>query len=166
MDFSFLSDTVGKKIRLERGGPDKLEGTLLAIMPDALAIETQNEGIVYVHGYHVKTLSETVVQEIEMPSATTPEGVVEPEEPRAPLIEAENFADVLTKLTHQMVRVNHGGPNSLQGVLIRCFPEAITILHEMKDYVHYPIHHIKSVTWIYQKRERAKDQGGKESRGK
>jgi spore coat protein B len=151
MDFGFLSESIGKLVRLERGGPDKLEGTLRSIMPDYLAVETKKEGVVYVQANHIKTISEHVVTEVQMsaPEVTDSNAPVLIE-PQLPLVEAENFIDLLNKLKNRLVRINHGGPNSLQGVLIDNHPDAITILHDMKDYVHYPIFHIKSIMWIYQ----------------
>lgn len=151
MDFSFLSESVGKSVQLERGGPDKLQGTLRSIMSDCLAVETKNDGVVYVQSQHIKTISEHVVTEVQM-TRTQPVDANAPvvEELHPPLVEADNFNDLLQKLNHRLVRVNHGGPNSLQGVLIGIHPDVVTVLHDMKDYVHYPIYHIKSIMWIYQ----------------
>jgi spore coat protein B len=75
-------------------------------------------------------------------------------------------------LKHRLVRINHGGPNALQGVLIELRPGVVTILHDMKDYVHYATYHIKSITWILHKTERPAGEaageraGRKEGRGK
>lgn len=154
MDFSFMSDLIGKSVRLERGGPDKVEGKLLAIMTDVLAIQTQKEGIVYVNGDHVKTISESVIPEIQIvKSAPVNTCLPVPEEEVPPLVEAQNFRNLLSQLRHKLIRVNQGGPNSLLGVLIDVKPnfesaEMITLLHDMKDYVHFPIYHVRSVTWI------------------
>jgi ribosome maturation factor RimP len=177
MNFDFMSESIGKTVRLERGGPDKLVGKLVAIMPDAIALETQNEGVVYVNSRHVKTISESVIPEVQISTAAPVDGAypVLEEEEQPPLLEAENFQDLLGKLKHRLIRINHGGPNSLQGVLIEIRPEAVTILHEMKDYVHYPVYHIKSVTWILnppenkeqdQKNNEAKDNGKEKSNDK
>lgn len=169
MDFSFMSESIGKTVRLERGGPDKLVGKLVAIMPDAIALETQNEGVVYVHSRHIKTISESVIPELQMSTAAPVDAAypVLEEEEQPPLLEAENFQDLLTKLKHRLVRINHGGPNALQGVLIEIRPDAVTILHEMKDYVHYPIYHIRSVTWILNtNKNKEQDKSENQSEGK
>ncbi|WP_029420857.1 hypothetical protein [Alicyclobacillus macrosporangiidus] len=158
MDFSFMEDAIGKTIQLERDGPDKLVGKLAAIMGDCLALETAEHGVVYVNGQHIKTISESVIPEVQQ-AADVP--VLEEEYP--PLVEADDFEDLLGKLRHRLIRINHGGPNALQGVLIELRPGVVTILHDMKDYVHYPTYHIRSVTWILnQKRERADGDASRE----
>ncbi|MCL6637677.1 MAG: hypothetical protein K6T26_06995 [Alicyclobacillus sp.] len=165
MDFSFMQDSIGKTVQLERGGPDRLVGKLVAIMPDCIALETPHEGVVYVHSRHIKTLSEPVIPEVQMvrPAVADTNAPV-PVEEHPPLIEATNFEDLLSKLKHRLVRINHGGPNALQGVLIELRPGVVTILHEMRDYVHYPVYHIKSITWILNQREK-RDPGSGEAAG-
>lgn len=149
MDFGFMSDSIGKTVRLERGGPDELTGKLLGIMPDAITLETNKHGIVYVQSQHVKTISEAVIPEVQLSSIIPADGYdLAPVESQLPRVYADDFRDLLSKLMHRLIRINHGGPNALQGVLIDVRPEAVTIVHDMKDYVHYPIFHIKSITWI------------------
>ncbi|MCL6598230.1 MAG: hypothetical protein K6T81_05755 [Alicyclobacillus macrosporangiidus] len=156
MDFSFMQDSIGKTIQLERGGPDRLIGKLVAIMEDCIALETAEEGVVYVNGHHIKTISEPVIPEVQVARSAAEENELPAVEEHPPLVEAANFEDLLGKLRHRLVRVNHGGPNALQGILIELRPGVVTILHEMKDYVHYPTYHIRSVTWILnQRRDRA-----------
>ncbi|MCL6598237.1 MAG: hypothetical protein K6T81_05790 [Alicyclobacillus macrosporangiidus] len=163
MDFSFMEDAIGKTIQLERDGPDKLVGKLAAIMGDCIALETAEHDVVYVNGQHIKTISESVIPEVQVVRSAADTDVPPVEEERPPLLEATDFEDLLGKLRHRLVRVNHGGPNALQGVLIELRPGVVTILHDMKDYVHYPTYHIRSVTWILnQKRERADGDASRE----
>ncbi len=159
MDLSFLSESIGKFVCLERGGPDKLEGILRSIMADCLAVETKDEGVTYVQVQHIKTISEPIVTEIQL-TRNEPTDLYAPvlEKAQPPLLEATDFNDLLQKMSHRLVRVNHGGPNSLQGVLMDIRPDVITILHDMKDCVHYPIYHIKSIMWVYKTRDKQTDQ--------
>jgi hypothetical protein len=167
MDLSFLQDSIGETIQLERGGPDRLVGKLVAVMPDCIALETPDEGVVYVHSWHIKTISESVIPEVQMArsDAIDPKESSLGEEEHPPLIEAENFEDLLSKLKHRLIRINHGGPNALQGVLIDLRPGVVTLLHEMRDYVHYPIHHIRSVTWILNKNKRERPNDSSDTSG-
>jgi spore coat protein B len=91
MDLSFLESSIGKTIMLERGGPDRLVGKLVAIMKDCIAVETPDEGVVYVNAAHIKTISESVIPEVQVtrPSPDPDAPVIEEEHP--PLIEAEDF---------------------------------------------------------------------------
>jgi spore coat protein B len=144
MDFSFLVNSIGKKVQVERGGPDKLEGKLVFIRPEFLILETEQNGYVYVQSKHIKTVSEPVIPEIQMQANTE-----EKNTNILPMVEAEDFVELLRKLRHRLIRVNHGGPNVIQGVLIEVGDESVTILHQMKDFVYYPIYHIRSVTCIF-----------------
>ncbi len=146
LDLSFLNNSIGKTIRLERGGPDKLIGKLVAIMNDALVVETKHDGIIYVNSQHIKAISEPVVPELQTVGTAGLSPVSDEE--KSPFVQATDLRDLFAKLRHRLVRINHGGPNALQGVLIDIRPDVVTILHEMLDYVHFPIYHIKSVTWI------------------
>ncbi|MCL6625871.1 hypothetical protein [Alicyclobacillus shizuokensis] len=166
MDLSFLEDSIGKTIQLERGGPERIVGKLAAIMADYIAVDTPEEGVVYVNARHIKTISEPVIPQMQADRpAVDPDGqVIEEESP--PLIEASDFDDLLAQLKHRLVRINHGGPNSVQGVLIELRPGVVTLLHDMQAYVHYPTYHIRSVTWIVQKPERADSRASGERPGR
>jgi spore coat protein B len=162
MDFSFLVNSIGKKVQVERGGPDKLEGKLAFIRPDFLTLETEQNGYVYVQSQHIKTVSEPVIPEVQANSSE----VEEKKTTILPMVEADNFVDLLRKLRHRLIRVNHGGPNVIQGVLIEVGEESVTILHQMKDFVYYPIFHIRSVTCIFnnQQNEKKNDKQSNESK--
>lgn len=154
MDFGFMSNSVGKLIQVERGGPDKIKGKLLGIKGDHLAVETEN-GVVYVHTPHVKTISEPIVVEKQAENAE-PAAV-----PAAPpvVLEADDFTSLIGQMEHKYVKINQGGPNALEGVVLLQREGVVTIVHKMKDYVHYPIYHIKTITWIANamKQEEKKD---------
>ncbi|BCJ88329.1 DUF2642 domain-containing protein [Effusibacillus dendaii] len=141
MDFRFLEKSCGKMIQIERGGPDQLEGKLLEIRPDHLCIETQ-DGVMYVNSNHIKTISEPILMEI------TNQGTETEDSKPLVLVEAENFHQLLKNLQHKLVKINQAGPNSLEGVLMSIRDDSVTIVHKMKDYVHYPLFHIKTITWI------------------
>lgn len=164
MNLNFLSESIGRTVRLERGGPDKVVGKLLVISSDYLAVETERDKtVVYVNAQHIKTISEPIVPEVQMTRTTTEPELPEPLVEQPPLIEADNFRGILSKLETRMVRVNHGGPNALQGALMKSSPEYITILHDMKDYVHYPIYHVRSITWILNTQDSPQGEGNKSS---
>ncbi|TCP59182.1 hypothetical protein EV586_101398 [Tumebacillus sp. BK434] len=143
MDFSFLNDSVGKWIQVERGGPDKIKGKLLGIKSDFIMVETE-KGVAYVHTPHVKTISEPIVVEQRAENSVQPEVAVTP----PVVLESDDFATLIGLLEHKYVQINQGGPNALDGVVLLQREGAVTIVHKMEDYVHYPIYHIKSITWI------------------
>lgn len=136
MDFSFLKDSCGKQIQVERGGPDKLEGILRHVQGDYMAVQTK-DGLLYLNCNHIKSITEALVS-----------GSGGEEWEAVECIQADNFYDLMESLNHRLVKINHGGPNALQGVLIECRPEAVTIVHQMKEYVHFPTYHIKSISVV------------------
>lgn len=142
MSFEYLGNAIGKQIQIERGGPDKLQGKLLAVKDDHMIVHTEN-GIVYVNNQHVKTISEPILNEVQ--EVVVDENLVVPE---PIVVEAVDFRNLLSQLTHKLVKINQGGPNSLEGVLLTVRDDAVTIVHKMKDYVHYPLYHIKTITWV------------------
>ncbi|UOF89659.1 hypothetical protein LSG31_17500 [Fodinisporobacter ferrooxydans] len=162
MDFSFLNNSIGKMVQIERGGPNKIVGKLLKIQGDFLTLEKENGEITYVYTLHVKTLAEPIMEEIQMTQVPAPVYNPNPPytpvpiEPQPPIIEAASFVELLTNLQNRLVRVNQGG-EALDGVVtdIRSVAgsESVTLIHAMKDFVHMPIQHIKSVTVLYQKQE-------------
>ncbi|GIM45199.1 hypothetical protein DNHGIG_07480 [Collibacillus ludicampi] len=154
MDFSFLVNSIGKKVQVERGGPDKLEGKLVFIRPEFLILETEQNGYVYVQSRHIKTVSEPVIPEIQANQVNMEEKNMN----ILPMVEAEDFTELLRKLRHRLIRVNHGGPNVIQGVLIEVGDGSVTILHQMKDFVYYPIYHIRSVTCIFNNQNEKKNE--------
>ncbi|PWK14890.1 DUF2642 domain-containing protein [Tumebacillus permanentifrigoris] len=143
MSFDYLKNSVGKLIQVERGGPDKLQGKLLAVKGDHLIVETA-DGIVYVNNQHIKTISEPILVEVVQNDCAEedPEGVL------PAIIDAVDLCDLLEQLTHKLVKINQNGPNALEGVLLTVHEDAVTIVHNMKDYVHYPLYHIKTITWV------------------
>lgn len=143
MNFEYLCDAVGKMIQIERGGPDKLQGRLLAVKVDHLIVETA-DSIVYVSSRHIKTVSEPILTEMIIDDP----GDGQEDAPLPIIIDTENLRDLLTKLTHKLVKINQNSPNALEGVLLTVREDAVTILHKMQDYVHYPLLHIKTIIWV------------------
>lgn len=149
MSFEFLRGSIGKKIQLERGGPDKVIGILDGIHSDYLVLRTEKQGVLYCVLQHLKSVTEAIIPVLETEQSDT-----EKDDtlctPDIPVIEADNFHSLLEKMNYCLIRVNLGGPNAIQGVLIDVSPDSITLIHEMKDFVHYPIYHIRSISRIYQ----------------
>jgi spore coat protein B len=154
MDFRFLNDSIGKMLNFERNGPEKITGKLLDINSDFLVVMSENEEILYVNCNHIKSLSEAVINEVQMTSNASRDPYASaPPEP--PILEALDFADLLAQMKHRQIRINHG-PHAAQGVLIEIRPDSITMLHNGNDFVHYPTYHIKSVTVIYKTAQNTK----------
>lgn len=144
----FLKHSIGKMIQVERGGPDKINGKLVAIGNDFITVETQQDGYIYLQTRHMKSISEPIVDETE-----AKQNVIVEENHIPPMIEADDFSQLLNQLKHRLIRINHAGPNVIQGVLIDTGDESITLLHQMKELVYFPTYHIRSVSCIFKSQD-------------
>ncbi|MCL6598238.1 MAG: hypothetical protein K6T81_05795 [Alicyclobacillus macrosporangiidus] len=152
MDLSFLSDWVGKNIQLERGGPDELSGTLVAVGRDFITVRTDSGRVVSVKVEHIQTLAMAVKEDVP----GVPE--VELAEYSVPALEANDFRDLLSKCYLKLVQVNAGGPNKLVGVVIDQGDDWIKVVHGTTEFVTFPIQHIKSVSLVVPDPEPASSQ--------
>ncbi|MCA0755441.1 hypothetical protein KP806_10295 [Paenibacillus sp. N4] len=57
IDPNFVEGLVGKCVKINRGGPESLEGKLLAVKSDFYVLKTR-KGIVYINADHVKSITE------------------------------------------------------------------------------------------------------------
>ncbi len=73
-DHNFLQSLIGKNVKINRGGPDSIQGKLLAVKSDFLVLST-NEGVVYVASSHVKSITEMERQ--QKATATKPDAVIQ-----------------------------------------------------------------------------------------
>lgn len=159
MDFRFLSDSIGKVVQLERGGPDKLVGELVDVRCDYLVLRTKEHGIQYCASWHIKTITEPIVSRIDSQCDSDDE---DRDAMAIPILEAENFRELLEKMESNLVQINHSGPNMLKGVLYSADRDYdwITLIHDMKEYVYFPIFHIRSISQIYEMGQEKKHEKG------
>lgn len=145
MNFSFLKKSIGRTVQLERGGPDKVIGELVAIHSDYIVLRNQEHGVLYCATQHIKSVSMPILEELALDQTESSEDI----STKIPTLEEEDFNTLLQQLKHSLIKVNHSGPNTLKGVLIDINEDAITVVHDMKDYVHFPIFHIRTVSRVY-----------------
>lgn len=145
MNFEFLSTSIGTPIQLERGGPDKVVGELVDVRSDHIVLRNDQHGVLYCASEHVKTITHPILPVLESEDS---EESGEWEQ-AIPVVEADDIVDLLSKLRHAFIQVNTGGPNALKGVLMEVRPDSVTLMNEMKEFVHYSIHHIRSISRIY-----------------
>ncbi|WAH36267.1 hypothetical protein [Alicyclobacillus dauci] len=146
MSFEFLEGSIGRTVQLERGGPDKVVGALEGMGRDYLVLRTEQHGVLYCVMHHIKTVSEPVTPVIKSEREEDERDYYS----EIPVIEAETFHDLLKRMKHCLIQVNHGGPNAIKGVLMKVGHDSITLVHDMKEFVHYPLYHIRSVSRIYE----------------
>jgi hypothetical protein len=97
-----------KVIQVDRGGPESRIGKFLDAGEDYIALLTEDDGVVYYYTHHIKSFTENTKEQLEF-------GVEVPED--FEFKKAENFKDLLKSLEYHWVKINRGGPQTVEGVL-------------------------------------------------
>lgn len=146
MAYDFLT-LLGTEVRLDRGGHESRQGTVVAGGSDYVVIYNEKDGLIYYNTGHIKSITQntknvSVYQEVEG------EGL-----PGLKIIEADNFAGLLKNMKNLWCQVNRGGHESVQGVIADSSDEYITLVvnHELVTIFNY---HIKSVSYGVKKEQK------------
>ncbi|MFC4810781.1 hypothetical protein [Paenibacillus sp. GCM10023250] len=150
---NFLSNQVGMNVRINRGGPESLQGKLLGVQSGYLVLKASG-GLVYVNTTHVKSVT-------DLPGGT--KGSHGSRGGSRPYIMAGSFVGVLRALRQKFVQINWGGPEKIEGFISDVGNNAL-LLVVGPELVQVPLQHIKTVktAGIYASRG---SQGSKGSSG-
>lgn len=153
------SNLVGKKVRINRGGPDSVEGILYAVESNYLIVLAK-DGIVYIKTAHVKSI--TVSLDGKGKSGGTSAGRTSGRShgTTRPIIVEYNFHGVLNKLKHQQVQINRGGPEKIEGLLVDVTSDTVLIIVK-NELVRVLLSHIKSLTVPWKSSKNASQSSGK-----
>lgn len=143
---------IGKTVTVYRGGPESKQGTLLDVNNDHIVLLTEDDGVVFYHIHHIKSIrvqmknEETAVTEAtdETPEEMTEEAVEEPIS-QISYVNAQNFDDLFHHLTHTWVSINRGGPEAVEGILVQGSGNYYTIVNQ-DEIIRMNFDHIKSVS--------------------
>lgn len=129
---NFLNNQVGMKVRINRGGPESLEGTLLGVQSGYLVLKAPG-GLAYVNTSHVKSVT-------DLPGTGGSQG----SRGTRQYIMANSFVGVLRALTQKFVQINWGGPEKIEGFISQVGNESL-LLVVGPELVQIPLYHIKTV---------------------
>lgn len=139
MNKEWLTNLVGKVLKVDRGGPESRTGLLLGVYDDHLAILTEQEGVIYYKIDHIKSITENVKKglqfQLEIPEDFT-------------FKTAATFKGLLGNLTNQWVNINRGGPEKIEGVLHDTNDEyefVTLVLNE--EVIRLAMFHIRSISY-------------------
>jgi len=132
------SGLAGVEVRVNRGGPESVTGTLVAVMNDVLAVKPPTGPVIYFNLEHVKSV--------------TPLANADRKRTRAGLASAVfppwlTFRQVLSMLSHRYVQINRGGPEKVEGVIAGVTDNTVTLVSG-KEVVRIAIHHIRTVNLL------------------
>jgi spore coat protein B len=162
-NFSDLaSNFKNQMVRINRGGPEAKIGTLLEVKGDFLILFTNENGLIFYNKHHIKSLS-AVIEKTE-DTAATGEGT-EANKPSTEAkaedsteqntqqidslmtiyanIAADNFNDLLKNVKYTWVKLNQGGPESVEGLLVDINEEQL-LLAVNNNILRIPIYHLKN----------------------
>ncbi|WP_434752713.1 DUF6897 domain-containing protein [Paenibacillus amylolyticus] len=125
---------VGREVKINRGGPDAMQGTLMDVRWDYMAVDCK-EGIVYVSDAHVKSITDTG----RSGGAKGPMGNPIP---------ANTFLGVMQALRFRPVQINRGGPEKVEGILADANQNQLILTLKNQEIIRIPLQHVKSVSLV------------------
>jgi hypothetical protein len=126
-----------KVIKVDRGGPESRIGKLLDAGDDYFAVLTEDDGVVYYHTQHIKSFTENRNMQLEFDVKVPKDFEFK---------KAENFKELLQSLSYLWVRINRGGPDMVEGILIEVKDDFVYIITN-NEVVRITIFHIKNVSY-------------------
>lgn len=137
-DHNFLQTMVGKNAKINRGGPESLQGKLHSVKSDYLVLVT-SEGVVYVATSHVKSVTEAGAGNTSSGSKGNRSG-----SGSTAVINASNFNGIIRALNQTFVQLNSGGPEKVEGFIAQAGNNSI-LLVSGKEAMQIQNYHIKSI---------------------
>ncbi|MGQ8870690.1 DUF6897 domain-containing protein [Paenibacillus sp. TSA_86.1] len=125
---------VGREVKINRGGPDAMQGTLMDVRWDYMAVDCK-EGIVYVSDSHVKSITDTGRSGGARGSMGNP-------------IPANTFLGVMQALRFRPVQINRGGPEKVEGILADANQNQLILTLKNQEIIRIPLQHVKSVSLV------------------
>lgn len=126
---------LGREIKINRGGPDSVTGTLMDVRWDYMAVSCK-EGIVYINENHVKSITET-----GRSGGNRAAALGNP-------IPSNTFLGVMQALRFRRVQINRGGPEKVEGILADANQNQLILTLKNQEIVRIPLQHVKSVSIV------------------
>ncbi|WP_391208187.1 hypothetical protein [Psychrobacillus sp. L4] len=152
MNKKMILSLVDRVIKVDRGGPESRVGMLLSAADDHFTLLTEDDGIVFYNTQHIKSLTYNTKNQVEF-------GIKIPE--RFEFIKADDFRGILEKLTLRWVKINRGGPETLEGVMDVVTDDFVTIVAN-EEIIRVSLFHIRNISYGV-KLEKTKETENKKS---
>lgn len=150
MNKKMILSLVDKVVKVDRGGPESRVGMLLSAADDHFTLLSENDGIIYYNTQHIKSLTYNSKNQVEF-NLEIPKDFE--------YIQAEDFRGVLECLSLQWVKINRGGPETLEGVMDVVTDDYVTIVAN-EEIIRVALFHIRNISYGV-KIEKTKDDKGK-----
>ncbi|MEH7308977.1 hypothetical protein, partial [Neobacillus drentensis] len=126
-----------KVIKVNRGGPESRIGKLLDASYDFITVLTEDDGVVYYNTHNIKSFTENLKEPFKF-DVDVPKDFE--------FKKANNFKDLLKSLEYCWVKINRGGPETVEGVLCEVKNDFVYVVNNA-DIVRIAIVHIKNVSY-------------------
>ena len=136
MNKEMILSLVNKVIKIDRGGPESRVGKLMAAEEDHITLLTEDEGIIYYRNHHIKSITGNAKDEVKL-DIEIPEDFE--------FVKAKDFKGVLKDLRYHWIKVNRGGPETLEGVLDDVCDDFITIISN-EEIIRLSMFHIRNIS--------------------
>ncbi|WP_342515095.1 hypothetical protein MKY34_10420 [Sporosarcina sp. FSL K6-1522] len=137
MNQEMILSLVDRVVKVDRGGPESRVGKLLAAAEDHFTLLTEDDGVIYYNTHHIKSLTVNAKNEPQLNFDI----------PRSfDYIKAENFRSVVEKLRYRWVKINRGGPETLEGVMDVVNDDFITIVSN-EEIVNLSMFHVRNISY-------------------
>ena len=110
---------------------------LLAVEDDHIALLTENDGVVYYVTHHIKSITDNAKQGLEF-NIEVPENFE--------FLRANNCKNLLRKLKFRWVKINRGGPRTLEGILNDANDDFVTIV-SCEEIIRLSMFHIRNISY-------------------
>ena len=141
-----LHSLVNSTIKVDRGGPESRVGKLLAAEEDHITVLTAEDGVIYYYTHHIKSLTVNAKNEVQL-DLQVPEDFV--------FIQAKDYKSVLKALQYKWVKINRGGPETLEGIMDEVHDDFITIVLN-EEVIRISMFHMRNISYGV-KIEKSKD---------
>ncbi len=136
MNKELFSVFVGKGVRIGRGGHESKEGLLLGAYGTHIALFTEAEGVIYFSYSHLKSVTSFAKGKLNYNEMYN----------KIDILPNESFVDLLNSQVRQWVKINRGGHDKVEGILLDANNDYVEISFN-DELVYIATYHIKSVSF-------------------
>ncbi|WP_282936448.1 hypothetical protein [Paenibacillus sp. RC67] len=131
---NMMSNLLGTQVKVNRGGPDSMAGTMVSSQNQFIVIRT-TDGMVYVNRSHIKSIT-------QMSSGGNKSGR---SLGTTNVIQANTINQLLQSLRHKFVQINRGGPEKIEGFIAEVTQDFVLVVVN-RELIRVPIFHIKTIS--------------------
>jgi hypothetical protein len=135
-----LKDCVGKKVKVQRHGPDHVEGVLRYCGSDFVVVESLDGNLVICPSVSIEALGMLV----DEPDCHYHDDCSHPD--LETICRCSCLVDILLCYEKSIITVGSQGSCGLKGLLLEVYPDYISMMTDIKEIVHIPLWQLKFFT--------------------